>query len=275
MKSAPFPLLPTVMRCLRLGCLLAVPLTLEAESIFLKDGKVHTASEMRRDGNFLFLKVAGPDGAPADVVTPLNQVERIDFGDVPVLAEARQMARSGDAQGVLEKSAKAAQFFRGYADVPGNQWQEVMKLRLPALAAKPNAEALGELQKQWTPTGDPDLDVSYRLLVTAQPSPDKATAEYKTIAQPGAGSLSAGISWLALGNAALENKQWKEAIRAFLSVEVFLPNQRLLQPPALLGAVKAFVEKGEPAKASALVDELRAEYPAFAGAGIAILESRK
>ena len=56
---------------------------LPAETVFLKDGKVHAAKEMRRDGNFLFLKVPGPNGALADVLTPLNQIDRVDFGDPP------------------------------------------------------------------------------------------------------------------------------------------------------------------------------------------------
>ncbi len=251
---------------------LLLPGLLPAETVFLKDGKVHAAKEMRRDGNFLFLKVPGPNGALADVLTPLNQVDRVDFGDPPELSEARQLARAGDAAGVLEKTAAAAGFFRGFSDVPGNQWAEVMRLRLPALAVKGDDTSMAELQKQWTPTGEQELDTAYRLLVAAQTDPAGAKTAWNALAQPGAGTLAAGISWLALGKAALEAKQWKDALRAFLSVEVFLPSQRLLQPAALLGAARAFVESGERAKAAALVEEIKAEYPSSAGKAAALLQ---
>ena len=251
---------------------LLLPSLLPAETVFLKDGKVHAAREMRRDGNFLFLKVPGPGGALADILAPLNQVDRVDFGDPPALSEARQMARAGDAAGVLEKTAAAAVFFRGFADLPGNQWAEVMRLRLPALAAKGDAASLAELQKQWTPTGDPELDTAYRLLAAAQTDPAGARTAWSALAQPGAGTLAAGISWLALGKAALEARQWKDALRAFLSVEVFIPSQRLLQPLALLGAARAFLESGERAKAAALVEEIKTEYPTSAGLAAALLQ---
>lgn len=252
--------------------LFTLPSLLLGETVFLKDGKVHLAKEMRRDGNFLFLKVAGPNGAAADVLTPLNQVDRVDFGDPAVLSEARQMARVGDAAGVLEKTASAASLFRGLSDVPGNLWPEVMRLRLPALAVKGDATALGELQKQWTPTGDAELDTAYRLLVAAQSDPAGAQTAWNALAQPGAGTLGAGISWLALGKMALEAKQWKNAVRSFLSVEVFLPSQRLLQPTALMGAARAFLELGERTKATALVEEIKAEYPSIAGQAAALLQ---
>lgn len=251
---------------------LALPALLDAETVFLKDGKVHAAKEMRRDGNFLFLKVAGQNGAVADILTPLNQVDRVDFGDPPVLSEARQMARMGDAAGVLEKTASAASFFRGLSDVPGSLWPDVMRLRLPALAVKGDVTALSELQKQWTPTGDAELDTAYRLLVAAQSDPAGAQTAWKALALPGAGTLGAGISWLALGTAALEAKQWKSAVRSFLSIEVFLPSQRLLQPAALMGAARAFLESGERAKAAALVEEIKAEYPSAAGQAAALLQ---
>lgn len=244
---------------LALSCVSASPC--HAEGLLLKDGRSISGKELRRDGDFIFLKVAGPDGAVSEEVVPLKQLDRIDFGDVPALNEARQLARAGDAAGVLEKTAQLAAVFRPYAEIPGSLWADVMRLRLPALAVAGTPELLAELQKAWTPTGDAELDTAYRLLAAAQTDPAGARTAWNALAQPGASSLAAGISWLALGDVASAAQKWKEALRAYLSVEVFLPHHPLLQPKALLGAAKAFSEKGDAGKASMLVEELKSEYP--------------
>jgi len=240
---------------------LVSPACILAETIFLKDGNTHSATEMRRDGAFVFLKIKGTDGGLADTLVPLNQVERIEFGESPVLAEAQELARNGDVAGVLEKTAALAKAQRIYADVPGNQWLEVMRLRLPAIALTADPESFAELQKIWTPTGDPELDIAFRLLVAEKTDLEGARTARKALAKPGASTLPAALSWLALGEEALQAKQWDAALHYFLSVEVFVAHQRALQPTALLGAIRAFIGKEERAKATVLQAELKQEYP--------------
>jgi hypothetical protein len=232
-----------------------------AQTIQLKDGKILYANEIRRDGNFLLLKAAKPDGSVTDELVQLPQLERIDFPEPPALAEARVLAQTGDAAGVLEKTTEPAAFFRTYADLPGNPWPEVMRLRLPALAVSGEAALLSDLQKNWVPTGDTELDTAYRLMTAALNDPAGAATARKALAQPGAGTLAAAISWLEIGRGALEARQWRDALRAFLSVEVFVPQHRILLPKALLGATKASLEKGDRAKASALAQEIASDFP--------------
>jgi hypothetical protein len=232
-----------------------------AQTVQLKDGKIFYAKEIRRDGNFLLLKAAKADGSVTDELVQIPQLERIEFPENPSLVEARQRTQAGDAAGVLEKTAEPATFFRTYADLPGSPWPEVMRLRLPALAVAGNADLLADLQKNWVPTGDAELDTAYRLLTAARNDPAGAQTARKALAQPGAATLSAGISWLELGRAAMDAKQWRDALRAFLSVEVFVPQHRLLLPSALLGATRSFLEKGDRAKASAFAQELASDFP--------------
>ena len=251
------PLFCAILLALNLGTILRV----HAEKIFQKDGKVLNAIEIRRDGAFVFLKVANAEGGVTETLVPLNQVERIEFPESAALAEARQLWRGGDAKGVLDKTAEVMNSQRVYRDVPGNQWVDVIRLRLPAIALESGSQAFEDLQKDWAPTGDEDLDIAFRLLVAGRTDPAGAQVARKALAKPGAASLAAGLSWLDLGEAALKASRWKDAVRCFLSVEVFLPNQRLLQPKALFGAIKGFIGSGERAKAAALVEELKAEYP--------------
>jgi hypothetical protein len=170
------------------------------------------------------------------------------------------MANSGNAGAVLEKTSQLAEQFRTYADLPGNPWPDIMRLRLPALAVSGSPDLINDLEKNWSPTNDTELDTAYRLIVAAKNDPSGARVAWKALAQPGAGSLAAGIAWLGVGKAALDAKEWRNAARAFLSVEVFLPQYRLLVPKALLGAAKAFKEKGDQAKASRIVHDLETDF---------------
>lgn len=261
------------MRTLLLSILvLCLPLGLRAQTILLKDGKASSTREIRRDGNFLFYKTQALDGTQTETITPLNQVERIDFGEVPALNEARQFFKAGNSIGVIEKTTEPASFFRNFSDVSGTQWAEVMRLRLPALAVAGTEQQLAELQSQWTPTGDQETDTAYRLIIAGRTDRNGARTAWAALAQPGASSLGAGISWLELGHEALQAKQWSTAVRAFLSIEVFLPHQKLLQPKALLGAAKAFIRKGEISKATALVEEIKTEYPSYATEAASMLK---
>jgi hypothetical protein len=240
---------------------LLLPAGADAQTVQLKDGKVLYAKEIRRDGNFLFVKAAQPDGSLTDELVQIPQLERLEFPELPALSEARQRAQSGDAAGVIESTTEPVTFFRTYADLPGSPWGEIMRLRLPALAVAGSTELLADLQKHWSPTGDAELDTAFRLLTAARNDTASVQTAWRALAQPGASSLAAGISWLELGNVALAAKQWREAVRAFLSVEVFVPQHRVLLPKALLGATKAFLGKADRAKASAYSQELTSDFP--------------
>ncbi len=241
-----------------IGSLLWLAPVLSAQTLHLKTGKVVTTSNVRREANFLFAKITGPDGAPAEEVVPIQQVDRIEFGEVAAVAEARKLALEGNTAEVLEKTAALITTFRPYAEIPGSPWPDIMRLRLPAVAVSDSRELWEELQKTWVPTGDSELDTAFRLLAA---DPAGAKLARKALAVSGAGSLAAGLSWLALGEEALAAKAWKDAIRAFLSVEVYLPHHPLLQPRALLGAARAYQGNGETGKAAAMLDEVKSEYP--------------
>ncbi|MEI6712789.1 MAG: hypothetical protein WCO60_03495 [Verrucomicrobiota bacterium] len=243
--------------------LLAVCLSARAEDVFLKDGKVVRAQGLRREGNFLFVRTVNAEGVGSEALLQFSQVERIAFGDPPAMVEARKLANAGNAAAVLEKTASLVPSTRLFADVPGNLWADLVRLRLPAIAILKDRDALSELQKQWVVTGDADLEEALKLVVESQAAGDsKASLQrWKSVAVPGATSLTAGLAWLELGKAALEAKQWKEAVRAFLSVEVFVANYRILHPPALLGAIRAFVSSGELKDAKIRMEVLQAEFP--------------
>jgi hypothetical protein len=231
-------------------------LPLFGQEIVMKDGKVHKTKEMRRDGQFIFYKSLAADTSVGEGVVSIAQIQTIIFPELEGLAEARVASAGGHAKRVLQVTESLVP-----ADLPGNQWADLMRLHVPALAIAGTEESFSALQKQWVSTGDTDLDNAAKILFLSQSDRDKARLAWKALARPGASSLGAGISWLALGQEAFDAKDWGAAIRSFLSVEVFVPAHRVLHPRALLGAIQAMVGAGDEVQARRLLVELTAEYP--------------
>lgn len=236
-------------------------LPLAGQEIVMKDGKVHKAKEMRREGQFIFYKSLAPDASVAEGVVGIAQIQTIIFPELEGFAEARVASAGGHANRVLQITQPLLPAVRANADLPGSQWTDLMRLHVPALAIAGTEESFSALQKHWVSTGDTDLDNAAKILFLSQSDRDKARLAWKALAKPGSSSLGAGISWLALGQEAFDAKDWGAAIRSFLSVEVFVPSQRVLHPRALLGAVKAMVGSGDEVQARRLLLELKTEYP--------------
>jgi len=236
-------------------------LPLSGQEIVMKDGKVHKAKEMRREGQFIFYKNLAPDTSVTEGVVGIAQIQTIIFPDLQGFAEARVASAAGHANRVLQITEPLLTAVRANADLPGSQWADLMRLHVPALAVAGTNESFSALQRQWVSTGDIDLDNAAKILFLSQSDRDKARLAWKALAKPGASSLGAGISWLALGQEAFDAKDWGSAIRLFLSVEVFVPAQRVLHPRALLGAVQAMVGAGDEVQARRLLVELKTEYP--------------
>jgi len=76
------------------------------------------------------------------------------------------------------------------------------------------------------------------------------------------GDAGSALAQLALGRALLAKKDFAGAIRAFLTIKVFYPSPALLQPAALLGAVKAYEGLKDDKRAARTLTEIVENYPA-------------
>lgn len=240
-----------------------MPLSLIADDVYCKDGKVYRGLKLRKESGFIFGKHLVPkDPQEQDAIIVANQVDRIVFSEPQTLRELRQAAYAGDAALVLEKGEALIAEHRQWADTPGNYWRDLMRSEIPALYVLGKTEALQKLIKEWVPTGDPDLEDGVKLVAMRHGGAEKAAfleiCKKATATNPG--SLVAAIAWIELGHAALEEKNWPAAVRSFLSVEVFASAWRLLLPEALLGAVRACVSNGQQPQAAVFAQDLRNEY---------------
>ena len=234
---------------------------LPAQEIMMKDGTIHKATEMRREGLFIFYKTLAPNTSVTEGVVGVAQIQSIVFPELEGFAEARIAAARGHALKVLRITERLVPAVRVHADLPGSHWADLMRLHVPALVVGGNLEAVSALQKQWISTGDTDLDNAAKVLFLNNSDREKAGLAWAALAKPGASSLGAAIAWLCIGQEALEAKKWGVAIRSFLSVELFVPAQRVLHPGAWLGAIRGMLGAGDEVQARRLLAELKSEYP--------------
>lgn len=238
-------------------------LTASADDVYCKDGKILRGLSLRREGAWVFGKPLGTqDPQVQETLIALNQLERIAFTEPVVLREARQAAYLGNATLVLSKTEAFSLEHRQWMDIAGNLWRELMRMRIPALVSLDRKEELTQVLNAWTPTGDNELEEAVKLLTLKMAGGDKAPLleASKRLTADNAGTLGAALGWLELGGAALDAKRWPEAIRAFVSIQVFAPAWRLLYPEALLGAVRAAIGSGKPEQANPFVQDLQSEY---------------
>lgn len=232
-----------------------------AEDIYLKTGKIVRASSLRRDGTVAFAKLTTPPEETSLIA--INQIERIAFTEAPEMREAAAAAYAGDAQTVLTKASAPLAYHNQWHDVPGNARNAILRLVLPAFVNARKTQDLKALLQAWIPTGDPDLEATVQLLSLTLLNPDKPAFE-KAAASATAtcpGTLCAAVAWIEQGNAHLSTGQWAQAARAFLSVRLFSPGWRLLQAPALLGAIEACRANDQITESLPLIEDLQTEYP--------------
>jgi hypothetical protein len=232
-----------------------------AEDVYLKTGKVVRASSLRRDGTVAFAKLLTPPEETSLIA--INQIERIVFTEAPEMREASAAAYAGDAQTVLIKTAAPLAYHNQWHDVPGNARGAILRLVLPALVNTRKTAELKTLLQTWVPTGDPDLEATVQLLKLRLLNPDKTAFEKAAVSATSTcpGTLSAAVAWIEQGNTYLSTGQWAKAARAFLSVRLFSPGWRLLQAPALLGAVEACRGNDQIPESLPLIEDLQTEYP--------------
>lgn len=241
----------------------------QAEDVYLKTGKVVRAKILRRDGPVVFAKQAAPPEETSLIA--VNQIEKIVFADSPELNDASAAAYAGDAQTVLNKTAGPLSYHNQWHDVPGNARASILRLVLQALIHLRKTAEIKSLIQTWIPTGDLDVEATAELLRVRFLAAEKDSFERAAISATAfyPGTLCAAVAWLELGNTHLATGQWSEAARDFLSVRLFSQGSRLLQAPALLGAVEACRGDDQGTQSIALIEDLLAEYPASEQARIA------
>src|SRR5207237_5456006 len=75
-------------------------------------------------------------------------------------------------------------------------------------------------------------------------------------------------AWVMKGNVLLAQKDWDDALLAFLRVPVFYRDEKLFMPPALLGSARAYRRLDDVERAKRTLKELIAQFPKSSEAAV-------
>jgi tetratricopeptide (TPR) repeat protein len=234
---------------------------LHADTLVLKNGQTVVAKSFQRQGDS-FIASAGPNGEAENTtpVTPLAAIAKVEIDPSPVLKSAPGMLASGKAAAALEAVETELKTAEIFEPLPGSCWPDLLVLKAHILLAMGTDAEAGKLAFTMDRIKQPDLvagAVALRALIAARKGdsgPALLTLESlgKDVTKPS--TLAAAA--VARGLASLDKKLFEEALKSFLELPVFLPDETALGGIALLGSARAYYALEDFDRAIATLDEL-------------------
>jgi tetratricopeptide (TPR) repeat protein len=270
-----------VILAIALGSLLT-PAGIFAQNVLLKDGRTITAKSLRRQGDLIMAteEIPGAPGQPpttGEVGYPVKNINKIEFPEPAQLKAATELLTQGRAAEAQAQLDVALRYYEGFRDAPGSWWVELVLLKTTALinqGREKDAEPLVDQIARMA--GDPETVRAARVQMAASmtrhgehvralelcDSVIKESTRPETLA---AAAISKGQCHLAL-------KQWEPALLAFLQIPVFYPGAKVLRPPSMLGAGRAYFGIADLKRAKETFDELIKTFAATPEAAAAKTE---
>lgn len=239
------PPLPPVCHVL-FGVFILLSSGIRADTLVLKDGRSVAGKTFVRQANAIFLTV-GADGQAVTEPTgiPVTEIAKVDC-DVPVvLGTAPPLLAVGKFAKALEALEPALKVAETYMDVPGCRWPELFVLRAHILLAMGKDADAATMASTMKKTKSPNLVCNSKtiLALIAARKGDHGVAasllEEAMIDESSGPSATAAAS-VVRGLCLLEKKQYPDALKAFLELPVFLPDETALSGMALLGSARAY-----------------------------------
>jgi len=253
-----------------------------AQNIVLKDGRTITAKSLRRQGDVIMATqdIAGAAGQPpstGEVGYPVSKITRIEFPEPAQLRAATELLTQGRSGEALAQLDVALRYYEGFRDAPGSWWADLALLKTTALinlGREKDAEPLVDQIARMA--GDPETVRAARVQVAASMARRgehaRALELCESVLKESNKPETLAAAAISKGQCHLGLRQWEPALLAFLQIPVFHPDAKVLQPPALLGAGRAYSGIEDYARARATFDELLKSFGATPEASAARLE---
>ena len=266
----------------RLLCLvlpLLVPGVCLAQNILLQSGQKIETLGIRRDGDMVMGKVQVGTGS-GEVGYRLAQIAKVEFPEPGALKKAADFLVQGQPDKALAEINPVVAYYTPFRDVPGNWWAQSALIKVSALAAQQKekeAEALaGEIEK-FAKDQDMARAAQLRLVgaLVRSNQLDKALEICDAALKSSTDPTTIANAWIARGDILLAQKDWDEALMAYLHVPIFYQDERLFQPAALLGSGRAYRRLNDKDRAKKSFNDLIAAFPQSAEAAAAQTELKK
>lgn len=257
-----------------------------AQSIVMKDGKVVAAKALRRDRETIIATVDLPAAEPGqpsksgDFGFALKQIARLDFPEPPQLHTAQDLLLQGQATEAIAQLDPVVRYYEGFRDAPGSWWAAAALLKAQALGSLGRGSEAEAIARQITGLAtDPEAvrgaEVQLAIGLVSKGSLEQALAVAEKALKEAKRPATLALASILKGNCLLANKEWEDAILAFLQVPVFYPGEKQLLPVAALGAGRAEFGMDDFPRANATLNELMNTYSATPEAALAKAEIEK
>ena len=256
----------------RILCLILLSTPGLAENLTLKDGKVIAAKSLRRQGDSIMATVELPAtevGKPpktAEIGHPVNQIEKIEFPDPPILKTAPNMIAEGNAAKALAEIEPVLKYFESFLEIPGSWWTDVALLKVQALVAlkrdaeaEPLARQVSKLTKDAETVRAVNAQIAACLLRRGQFA--QALELSDSVLKAATGNATLATASVTKGLCLLDRKDWEGALLAFLAVPVFHPEQKILMGPSMLGSGRSYFGMEDFKRAKETLNELITSLP--------------
>jgi len=251
----------------------------QAQNILLKTGQTIETKGVRRSGDMVMIKVQ-VGASSGEVGYRASTIAKIAFPEPLQLKTTAAFLSEGQPEKALADIEPIAKYYQPFRDIPGNWWAPAALLKVSALSGmqlEKEAEKLGdEIRKNVI---DPETARAAQLQLVAglvrSDGYDKALQLCDSVIKESAKAEVLAEAWVHKGDLFLAQRQWYDAVLAYLHVPVFYDEEKRWMPPALLGSARALrgLEDLEEAKRS--LNDLTASYPKSAQAESARIELQK
>jgi len=179
--------------------------------------------------------------------------------NVPLLLAA------GKASNVLSELRLALPAAETYGYLPGSYWPDLYSLQAHVLLAMGQDAEVAELATAMEKSHNPGLagdSQALRALIAARKGDhDTAASLAEPLLKVAVRPSTVAAASVALGLGHLKKKKFPEALKAFLELPVFLPDDTALSGIARLGAAQAYYGMEDYDRAIATLEELVKTQP--------------
>ena len=238
------------------------------QTFYFSDGRKASMPDARIKGNNIVvpLKLAGADGAAAEITLPISSLARIEWPAPSAIAEAETALKAGKPADALKKIDAVLPQQAPFRDIPGSWWSQgavVKAIALAQLGKDVDANVMLERMRQAkVPREDISrVEVAVIDQLVASGKTDAASARLDKLQETV--TDDAGLASIAITKGQILERagHFEEALLSYLRVPVFYPTETDKMPAALLGAARAYKKLGDDDRATATLNTLTTRFP--------------
>ncbi len=265
---------------LLLVLLLVLVTSVHAQNIILKTGETIETRGVRRSGDMVMGKIQ-VGSSSGEVGYRVATITRIDFPDPPQLKTTAEFLSQGEPKKALADIDPVVKILRAIS----RSARQLVGAGRAARSRRPERNAARQggrsAWRQDSQERDRPRDGARRP-VAARPGTStdgRLRQGAATLRRRDQGKRQTGCPGRGVGREGatrfLNQRQWDDAVLAYLHVPVFYADEKRWMPPALLGSARALRGLGDLEGAKRSFNDLTAKFPKSAQAEIARAELKK